>query len=61
MFTKNLYIGRLNIVKSVTTPYTEDYPGVNIDDIQVNSVFSKYVLVKKNKYSYKFHSFHHAY
>ena len=54
MFTKKLYIGRLNVVTSVITPNNlEDYPGVNINDIQVNSVFSKYVLVKKNKYSYK--------
>lgn len=54
MFTKKLYIGRLNIVTDVIMPNKyDDCPGINIDDIEVISKLSKYVLVKKNRYSFK--------
>ena len=46
MNTNKLYIGRLNRVTSVKKLS-------ECDQTQINSIFFRYVLVKKNKYGYK--------
>ena len=52
MNTNKLYIGKLNKVKRVIR-YEKNNKSEIDCDIQINSMFSRFVLVRQNKYGYK--------
>ena len=55
MNTYKLYIGRLNVVKGINYPKSNNgkMPIVTVHDIKIESNFSKFVLVKIRKHDFK--------